>query len=34
MAAFGFGQYSFYNIEALQQRGTVNQPNYTACARN
>jgi hypothetical protein len=21
---------SFYNIEALQERGTVNQPNYTA----
>ena len=30
MAAFGFGQYSFFNIEALQQRGNVNQPNYTA----
>ena len=30
MAAFAFGQYSFFNIEALQQRGTVNQPNYTA----
>ena len=26
MAAFAFGQYSFFNIEALQQRGTVNQP--------
>jgi porin len=30
MAAFGFGQYSFYNIEALQASGNVNQPNYTA----
>lgn len=30
MAVFGFGQYSFYNIEALQQKGNVNQPNYTA----
>ena len=30
MAAFGLGQYSFYNIEALQDRGNVNQPNYTA----
>ena len=29
MAAFSFGQYSFYNIESLQQRGNVNQPNYT-----
>ncbi len=29
MAAFGLGQYSFYNIESLQQRGNVNQPNYT-----
>ena len=29
MAAFSFGQYSFYNIESLQQRGTINQPNYT-----
>jgi porin len=29
MAAFSFGQYSFYNIENLQQQGTVNQPNYT-----
>jgi porin len=30
MVAFGFAQYSFYNIEALQQKGNVNQPNYTA----
>ena len=30
MVAFGFGQYSFYNVEALQQKGNVNQPNYTA----
>jgi carbohydrate-selective porin OprB len=30
MAAFSFGQYSFYNIEALQEAGNVNQPNYTA----
>ena len=30
MAAFGFGQYSFFNIEALQAKGNVNQPNYTA----
>jgi porin len=30
MAAFGFGQYSFYNIEALQANGNVNQPNYSA----
>jgi porin len=30
MAAFGFGQYSFFNIEALQERGNSNQPNYTA----
>jgi len=30
MAAFGFGQYSFFNIEALQEKGNVNQPNYTA----
>jgi len=30
MAAFSFGQYSFYNIEALQDAGNVNQPNYTA----
>ena len=29
MAAFSFGQYSFFNIESLQQRGNVNQPNYT-----
>jgi carbohydrate-selective porin OprB len=29
MAAFSFGQYSFFNIEALQQKGNVNQPNYT-----
>ena len=30
MAVFGFGQYSFFNIEALQAAGNVNQPNYTA----
>ena len=29
MAAFSYGQYSFYNIQALQQQGNVNQPNYT-----
>jgi len=29
MLAFSFGQYSFYNIEALQAAGNVNQPNYT-----
>jgi carbohydrate-selective porin OprB len=30
MAVFGFGQYSFFNIQALQAAGNVNQPNYTA----
>lgn len=29
MFALGFGQYSFYNIENLQNNGNVNQPNYT-----
>jgi len=29
MFAFGYGNYSYYNIEALQERGVVNQPNYT-----
>ncbi|MDD5198441.1 MAG: carbohydrate porin [Terrimicrobiaceae bacterium] len=30
LIAFSFGQYSFYNIQTLQEKGTVNQPNYTA----
>lgn len=29
MFAIAFGQYSFENIQSLQQRGNVNQPNYT-----
>jgi len=29
MFALGYGQYSFNNIEALQERGVVNQPNYS-----
>lgn len=29
MFALGYGSYSFYNIEALQERGVVNQPNYS-----
>lgn len=29
MFVMSFGQYSFYNIEDLQQNGVVNQPNYT-----
>lgn len=29
MIAIGFGSYSFYQIEALQEAGNVNQPNYT-----
>ncbi len=27
--AIGYGSYSFYNIQALQDRGVVNQPNYS-----
>jgi carbohydrate-selective porin OprB len=30
MVAFGLGQYSFLNIEQLQDNGKTNQPNYTA----
>lgn len=30
MFSMGFGSYSFYNIEALQDAGKINQPNYTA----
>jgi len=30
MFSLGFGSYSFYNIEALQEAGKINQPNYTA----
>jgi carbohydrate-selective porin OprB len=30
LLAFSYGQYSFYNIEALQDSGKVNQPNYSA----
>jgi carbohydrate-selective porin OprB len=29
MVGFSYGQYSFYNIESLQNAGKVNQPNYT-----
>ena len=29
MFALGYGNYSFYNIQALQEKGVVNQPNYT-----
>ncbi len=29
MFAMSFGQYSFENIQARQQQGNVNQPNYT-----
>ncbi|MBN8710340.1 MAG: carbohydrate porin [Verrucomicrobia bacterium] len=27
--AIGYGSYSFYNIQSLQDRGVVNQPNYS-----
>lgn len=30
MVAFGLGQYSYYNIENLQNNGKTNQPNFTA----
>jgi porin len=29
MIGFSLGQYSFYNIQALQEAGKVNQPNYS-----
>ncbi|OJV03186.1 MAG: hypothetical protein BGO12_20850 [Verrucomicrobia bacterium 61-8] len=29
MFAIGYGSYSFYNIQALQESGNVNQPNYS-----
>lgn len=29
MFALGYGSYSFYNIQALQDNGVVNQPNYS-----
>lgn len=29
MIAFSYGQYSFYNIESQQNKGNVNQPNYS-----
>lgn len=29
MFAFGYGQYSFYNIQNLQEGDVVNQPNYS-----
>jgi len=29
MVGFSLGQYSFYNIQSLQEAGKVNQPNYS-----
>jgi len=29
MFALGYGAYSFYNIQSLQDKGVVNQPNYS-----